>query len=1188
MSQERVGIIVEIQGGTEALNLMKNLESAVRRLNGTKLKFDFGGKEINGLVSATQNIGTNISQADSRARMLKSTFNSVSSKMLHAGQQFQVIGKTLTQISTPFRSIMRSTLFASGFKVLNSVTEGISKGFSRYDTMKKYPKVMQAFGYSAEQAQNSINKLDLSVRGLPTGLDEMVDMAQRFTATTGDIEKGTDLAIAANNAFLASMSTDTQKYQGMMQLQDVLGGKDMNAREWNSLVSSMTPAIVKMGEAQGYTNKNMDEWIQKVRDGKVANEDFIKTLIKVGTEGGEVAKMAENSKDTWQAFFANVGNATSRMTAGIINALDEVSQTVAGKDLNRLFSDTIIPGIDNLAASIKGWIKANPDVIIDFFNTIKSFDFQGLFRGVGQGMLRTAKDYLGLFKMFTGKDAVAFGRFMARAGFYGKVFNILGGMMKGTRGIVASLVTALKALGMGAKLSAGKGIFGFLGKILGKSKDIEDVAKLPTATQSLRKVASNLSGLLTVFGSTALAVGTGVVAFKGFKTIFSDLKELIGIIRGFEGVDWAIAGGVVAGMVGFIGGLVALGNAVSKIPPQATAGAFVGEVLVGLFTTIGTGFAALNMKLLKSTFSSLESMSTSFKNAMTNLAELGDMLRGNNFKMNDLVKVVKTYNELIPELMKIEGTSYAVKEKSSLVTSAGSMITTLLNTLKEFQNIPELTDAEIQKAKEAIAKAIDKIDELYEDLESHFMDDNVKHAETGASFMTHVSSMIKSIIGSMEDFKAVEGVENIDAMLEAAKTNILAIKDKMKEVYDAIFEDFADFELMGAGAIGGFGTKGIHDSTVDNATNAGTLMGQISAVIQSIRDVYDQISGEEGLATIDLGAFTETINKLTGDGGVISQIKSLYDQLVGEDTGFGGETDVDLSSITSSFATAIGNIKTAVTSLQEIGGVEFEGDGGINAIVGQIRQLVSNLTNAFSEEAVALLTARVEAFKTQITTIKTSIESLGGEAGGINVDIVINHTITGDTATVAALESAHDSIKTARDAIKKLSGSIHLSIPISVSITGVAAAVASMNRAATQLRSARARLRSLSGSVGAYTGGYLAGNGKVLYRKRGGDVAFPGKPRGSDTIPLWASRGEYVHNKHAVDYFGIDFMRKINRLDVRGAMNELMTKAGNMASVGRHTVVNNTYNNNQKVIQNINTNSPDFAFRSASRFAGAF
>ena len=82
--------------------------------------------------------------------------------------------------------------------------------------------------------------------------------------------------------------------------------------------------------------------------------------------------------------------------------------------------------------------------------------------------------------------------------------------------------------------------------------------------------------------------------------------------------------------------------------------------------------------------------------------------------------------------------------------------------------------------------------------------------------------------------------------------------------------------------------------------------------------------------------------------------------------------------------------------------------------------------------------------------------------------------------------------------------------------------------------------------------------------------------------------GEYVHNKRAVSTFGIDFMRKVNNLDVKGAMNELMHRAGNMANVNRGATVNYYNNNNQKVVINNNGNpGAGFTFKSASRFVGA-
>ena len=67
----------------------------------------------------------------------------------------------------------------------------------------------------------------------------------------------------------------------------------------------------------------------------------------------------------------------------------------------------------------------------------------------------------------------------------------------------------------------------------------------------------------------------------------------------------------------------------------------------------------------------------------------------------------------------------------------------------------------------------------------------------------------------------------------------------------------------------------------------------------------------------------------------------------------------------------------------------------------------------------------------------------------------------------------------------------------------------------------------------------------------------------------------------------LDFMNKVNAMDVRGAMKALMEKGGTNIGVGRQSIVNHTVNNNQRITQNINTNNPNFAGARMGRFVGA-
>ena len=79
--------------------------------------------------------------------------------------------------------------------------------------------------------------------------------------------------------------------------------------------------------------------------------------------------------------------------------------------------------------------------------------------------------------------------------------------------------------------------------------------------------------------------------------------------------------------------------------------------------------------------------------------------------------------------------------------------------------------------------------------------------------------------------------------------------------------------------------------------------------------------------------------------------------------------------------------------------------------------------------------------------------------------------------------------------------------------------------------------------VKASTGGLIVPGGPI-YRAKGG-MASPAmfKKRGTDTIPAMLTPGEYVQNRNAVDYFGVDFMRKINHKDLIGALKSFGSAA---------------------------------------------
>lgn len=584
MATERVGIEIEILGYKEALSQMQNLERAMKGLQGIKMRMDVG-KRLKALkqnmaslraeaerlkasmadstrgsaewtkdAARLRQVRREMSQTAAEAQRLNQIMRSTSSvgqmfkrnttAVAHLGSAMQSAGNAMQRFLAPWRLLTGGALLGAGYSAINKMTEGLTSGFERYDVMTKYNRMMKSFEKGNYTAQKSIEQLDKSVQGLPTSLDEMVSLAQRFTMTTGDMRKGTQLAIATNNAFMASMSTETQRYQGMMQLQDVIGGKKMNAKEWQSLANSMMPAIRMMGEDLGKSGKELDEWVAAVQQGKVSNEEFLKALEKTGTGAGKAAKMAEEAKNTWEAFSARIGTAFSRMTYGALQAFDEIVSTLglvdkdgkAIKTLNQLLDDRVIGGINRMAKSLQNWIKANPDKIVDFFNALKGVDWAGFGKGFIKGLGQIANLIQRAANSLNGKNLEGLGNFFSKLLWLAPTLTIGGGLLKGGRHILGGLVTGLELLvgtigglevGM-ATTNAGKLVTLF--KTLGKAK----------------KASGAIAGAEAVAGAGG-KLGAGAIA-KGFGPALAVIGGIGAVVTEITGIaainTWIIDKGI--------------------------------------------------------------------------------------------------------------------------------------------------------------------------------------------------------------------------------------------------------------------------------------------------------------------------------------------------------------------------------------------------------------------------------------------------------------------------------------------------------------------------------------------------------------------------------------------------------------------------------------------------------------------
>lgn len=1076
------------------------LEGELNKLNSIKLTLAEHGKQSEGLNNKIKETRERLRDArqavkefqyalkNLSAMSFQQVFNRISSAVAHMGSAMQSAGNALTRLTNPFANFTRGIVMGAGYKALNKFTDGLTNGFERMDIMNKYSRNLQTNFHKTEaEAKKLRDSLNDAVEGLPTGLDEIVNMANQFTASMGDADRAAKLAIATNNAFLASQSGETARYQGMMQLRDVIGGKDMNAREWQSLAASMLPAIRMIGEEMGLTGEKLNKYVQDVQSGKIANEEFLDSLIKYGTSG-KIMETARLAMDTWEAFFSRIRTASSRMTYGILTSLDELVKSLNLVDkegqsitsVNRLLDSIVIPGIDNMSASIQKWIKAHPDEIIDFFKSLKQIDFKGLIRGFGDALLGVADLIQRIAGMLNGKDLSWVGKGMLYGNILGNFLTIAGGLLKGSRGIIGGVGAGGYKLFKGIKGIKNEGFFAWFGKqFIGESPKATEKT-LEAATKTAPKMGKFMTGLSSVFRGwmqiSTMIGGSAFVAWgstKLFTGTAKNLKEMVDVIKD---IDWNVGAKAIGGMTTFLGAMLGL-SALAGHFAEASGVVLAGEAIVGIFTTLAAAIADVDMFLMKRTFK--------------HFAELAGYLN----------EAIDSFNNI--------GT---VSNVTSKVSNAMESFRLIVRELK-----PKRTD------KQTVEGGMPK---LGKDIV-----DSLKNLKDSLGSIKDSVSLINELNGiKLED----SNIEDLTSRIGTSIGFIAGMFDRMPE------------SMKSGDAVS------TSSNMLSSLTNFKNTFSSVQSILKQIPQILTEMQN-----LVNEGSLTKLESDMDRLGNVLTNV---YQSLQGIGAGEYFASNID------NFRTGLKSLKFAIKHLQEIGSMEVD-----NSMVTKIQNIIQNISKAFSQDQISALSETINTFKKSIEDALKSFEELNGDIE-INVKVKLNKGFDSSVKSAAKkIRGAKGQIQAALDSVPS---TFTKRITAHIIATAVVSGIGKVRRIAEDAYNA---------AKNSSTGGRISNQG-VLYRKKGGSIF---KPRGTDKVPAMLTEGEYVQKKQAVDFFGVDFMRKVNNLDVRGAMNALLTKAGTSVGVGRQSIVNNTVNNNQRITQNINTNNPNFAGARMGRFVGA-
>lgn len=258
-----------------------------------------------------------------------------------------------------------------GAAALSVLNNALSDSIKRFDTIERYPKVMESLGYSTEVSAASIEKLSSGIEGLPTTLDSVVSSVQKMTTITGDLNKSTDAVLALNNSFMANGASTTDAERGMVQYLQMLSKGTVDIVSWRTLQETMGVALRRTAEAMGYLGSNgVNQLYAALQSGKTTFAEFQDNLISIATGTGKIAQLAHKNSKGITTSFTNLKTTVVRNLENLVKVFDEMSQEITGKSI----ADNInsLKGVINSAFGvIKSIVRGSTPVFKTFADVVK-------------------------------------------------------------------------------------------------------------------------------------------------------------------------------------------------------------------------------------------------------------------------------------------------------------------------------------------------------------------------------------------------------------------------------------------------------------------------------------------------------------------------------------------------------------------------------------------------------------------------------------------------------------------------------------------------------------------------------------------------------------------------------------------------------------------------------------------------
>lgn len=514
---------------------------------------------------------------------------------------------------------------------MNVLSSSLDGAINRFDTMQSYPKVMKSLGFSVEQSQKSVAKLNQSVQGLPTSLADVVTTSKSLSAVTGNIDKATDTTIALNHAFLASGSSSEDASRGLQQYSQMLAKGTVDMQSWRTLQETMAPALTKVAKKLGIASGNANELYEALQNGTISFDQLNDSMIECDTETGGFADTALEASKGVKTSMTNIKSAVQNLEQGFMSAMNNMlkSKAMGGlvDNLEKIkskiydFRNSIMetkddgltwdfkPGVMENVSKAMDWLadRANnaKAMVQQFYDGFMKTDavqnaitiFDKIKDAIGNVM-----DKLQDSKVFEqlGQDI---GNIIAKVSeVTGKIADFVANLktedVKKFAGAFKLLVGAFVGIKVGSKVSSmiggvvgsAKSGYSKLKSIMDKIKGIGGTEGAPTSSPSSSGVPDIGNASIQTAQKTSKAAQIINSAFEGISNVITSVCEgAKGIITGLgEAISTAFQGigqGIKSALEGVGTVIESFGTAISTVAQG------IGQGLATAFTGLGTAIA---------------------------------------------------------------------------------------------------------------------------------------------------------------------------------------------------------------------------------------------------------------------------------------------------------------------------------------------------------------------------------------------------------------------------------------------------------------------------------------------------------------------------------------------------------------------------------------------------------------------